>query len=169
MGMVMKEYVIPVHGLKTGIHNYEFEVDQTFFESFDYEALENPSIQVKLKLEKTSSMLLLHFIAEGEAEMMCDRCGQSMIRKIACDDKAIVKFGEEKMDEADEIIVLSPQEHELDVSGRIYEMLILNLPQKTVHESIADCDQEALKRLENYKEEKKNQTDPRWDALKKLK
>lgn len=169
MGMVMKEYVIPVYGLKTGVHKYEFEVDRAFFESFESEEFDDPDIHVVLTLEKTSSMLLLEFVATGKAQVLCDRCGALMVYEVDCSDKAIVKFGEERMDEADEIIVLAPQDHELDVSKRIYEMLILHKPSKTVHETLEECDQDALRLLANYKGDKEEKTDPRWDALKKLK
>jgi uncharacterized metal-binding protein YceD (DUF177 family) len=169
MGKVMKEYVIPVYGLKTGVHHYEFDVDRSFFESFDSDALENPEIKVQLKLEKTSAMLLLEFMAEGKGTVSCDRCGAPMEYVVRCEDKAIVKYGNEDPEGADEIIVLAPQEHELDLAHRIYEMLILSMPPKTVHEKMEDCDQEAIKRLTNHKGDKEGKIDPRWEALRKLK
>lgn len=165
----MKEYVIPVHGLKTGIHNYEFEVDRSFFESFESDVFENPKITVNLRLEKTSTMLLLDFSAEGEANLACDRCGSPMNFIVTCNDKAIVKFSDEPIEDADEIITLSSQEHELDLSDRIYEMLILNVPPKNVHEHEEDCDQEALNRLRKFEGKDDDHIDPRWEALKKLK
>lgn len=165
----MKEYVIPVHGLKTGIHNYEFEVDRSFFESFESDVFENPEILINLRLEKTSTMLLLDFSAHGSSELPCDRCGSPMSFKVDCADKAIVKFSDEPIEDADEIITLSPQEHELDLSDRIYEMLVLNIPPKNVHERLEDCDQEALERLREFEGKDDDHIDPRWDALKKLK
>ena len=48
----MGEYVIPFVGLKTGIHTYEFDVDDTFFEGFEYSIIEKGKVHVKLELEK---------------------------------------------------------------------------------------------------------------------
>ncbi|HKK39599.1 MAG TPA: DUF177 domain-containing protein [Cryomorphaceae bacterium] len=165
----MKEYVIPVYGLKPGIHNYEFELNRSFFESFDSELLENPNIRVKLLLEKTSNMIILNFSADGTAEVPCDRCGDTMELSLECTDQVIVKYGDEKPVDIDDIIVLLPNEHELDVSGRIHEMLVLNMPLKTVHESLEDCDQDALSRLSGNGGNEDNDIDPRWEALRKLK
>ena len=165
----MKEYVIPVYGLKPGIHNYEFELNQSFFESFDSELLENPNIRVKLLLEKTSNMIILNFTAEGAGEVPCDRCGDTMELHLECTDRVIVKYGEEKPIDVDDIIVLLPNEHELDVSDRIYEMLVLNMPLKSTHETLEDCDQEALSRLSTNEGNENDDIDPRWEALRKLK
>ncbi len=165
----MKEYVIPVYGIKTGIHEYEFDLDRSFFESFDSQELDNPSIKVGLTLEKMSAMLILSFEGSGNCKVPCDRCGAEMTLPINCKDRVIVKYGEVKPEDTDEIIVLLPSEHELDVSERIYEMIMLNLPARMVHESEDGCDQEALKKLSSFKGDEDDPIDPRWEALKKLK
>ncbi|HKL39677.1 MAG TPA: DUF177 domain-containing protein [Cryomorphaceae bacterium] len=165
----MKEYVIPVYGLKPGIHNYEFELNQSFFESFDSELLDNPNIRVELLLEKTSNMVILNFTASGTGEVPCDRCGDTIEIPLECTDRVIVKYGEEKPIDVDDIIVLLPNEHELDVSQRIHEMLVLNMPLKLAHESLEDCDQDVIKRLSGNERNEDNDIDPRWEALRKLK
>jgi len=165
----MKEYVIPIYGLKPGIHNYEFELNQSFFESFDSELLENPNIRVELLLEKTSNMVILNFTAIGSGEVPCDRCGDTIELSLECADRVIVKYGEEKPIDIDDIIVLLPNEHELDVSGRIHEMLVLNMPLKTAHESVDDCNQDVISRLSGNERNEDDIIDPRWEALRKLK
>jgi len=62
-----------------------------------------------------------------------------------------------------------PNEHELDVSQRIHEMLVLNMPLKLAHESLEDCDQDVIKRLSGNERNEDNDIDPRWEALRKLK
>jgi len=165
----MKEYVLPVYGLKPGIHEYSFELDQMFFDFFDSELFSNPRIDVKLRLEKTSTMLLLNFSAYGEGTVLCDRCGDDMTISIKCEENVFVKYGDEKPEDTDEIIVLLPSEHELDVSRRVYEMIVLNMPSRNVHTTLEECNQEALKRLNIIEEEEDDSIDPRWEALKNLK
>lgn len=167
--MVMKEFVLPVYGLKPGIHEYSFELDRSFFDFFDSELFRDPHLEVQLQLEKTSNMIMLHFNASGDAEVMCDRCGDDMIIEIECEERVIVKYGEEKPEDMDEIIVLLPSEHELDISRRVYEMIALNMPSKSVHPLIEDCNQAAIRRLSTTEEKQEDDTDPRWDALKNLK
>ena len=92
----MKEYVLPVYGLKPGIHQYSFDLNQSFFDFFDSELFSKPELKVQLELEKTSNMIMLYFNASGSAEVMCDRCGDDMTIDIQCEEKVIVKYGEEK-------------------------------------------------------------------------
>lgn len=169
MGMVMKEYVIPIYGLKPGKHHYDFEIDQSFFEVFESELLRDADLKVSLDLEKSSNMIQLYFSANGNGTVDCDRCGDDMTISLTCSEKVIVKFSEEPSPDEDEIIVLAPSEHELDVSRRIYEMIVLNMPTKRVHEKIEDCNQEAIKRLSTIEDRESDDIDPRWEALRKLK
>jgi len=64
------------------------------------------------------------------------------------------------------VVVIPRTESNLDISGYIYEYINLLLPIKKSHQHIEDCDQKMIEKIENH--EKQN-TDPRWDALKKLK
>ncbi len=163
----MKEFIIPFFGLKTGKHEFNFKIDQAFFEAFESNLLEKPNINVMLELEVTPSMLVLNFSAQGTAVFPCDRCGDDFELPLAASERVIVKFGDETYDQTDEIIMLSHETHEIDVSQRIYEMIVLSIPNKRVHESEEDCNQDVLDELDDYESEE--ETDPRWDALKKLK
>jgi uncharacterized metal-binding protein YceD (DUF177 family) len=165
--ITMKEFIIPFYGLKTGIHEYTFDIGQAFFEAFESNLIENGQFKVKLKLEKTINLLNLDFSAKGVVSDYCDRCGEPIELKVKTSDHLIVKFGEDAYEQTDEVLVISHDTHELDVSQRIYEMLVLGMPSKRVHKKLSDCNQEVLERLQNAEEEDK--TDPRWDALKNLK
>jgi uncharacterized metal-binding protein YceD (DUF177 family) len=164
----MKEFIIPFFGLKTGVHEYKFDIGQAFFEAFESNLIENAQFKVKLKLEKTINLLNLDFRAKGIVSDFCDRCGEPIELKVKNTDHLIVKFGEEAFEQTDEVLVISHDSHELDVSQRIYEMLVLGMPLKKVHKKLSDCNQEILARLQNAEQEE-DKTDPRWDALKNLK
>lgn len=167
----MKEFVIPFFGLKLGVHRYDFDIDSSFFASFENPLIDQGHFDVALELEKATNMLILRFTSSGVVDDFCDRCGDPLSVKCHAEDEVIVKFGEETLMEGDEIMVLSNDTHEIDVTQLIYEMLVLNLPGKKVHARLEDCNQEVLAQLARAKEEAaaKKEADPRWDALKKLK
>lgn len=174
----MEEFIIPFLGLKEGKHEFNYHIDHTFFKAFENSLLEDAEVDVKVILEKTSTMLILNLSANGETVFPCDRCGDDFTLPITSKDRIIVKIGESLVTEdEDEIIFLSPGAHEIDISHPIYEMIILGLPNKRVHKNIEDCNQEVIARLAEFgvienptkEEEKEEDTDPRWDALKKLK
>lgn len=165
----MKEFIIPFFGLKEGKHEFKFIIGQSFFEAFENSLLDDADVTVKLNLEKLSTMLILNFKAKGTTRVSCDRCGDDFDLPINTSHKLIVKFGEEAFEQTDDIVVLHHDAHDFDVSQEIYEMLVLSLPNKRVHARKSDCNQEAIELLKSFKSNEEENTDPRWDALKKLK
>lgn len=164
----MKEFVIPFSGLKTGKHAFKFKIDQTFFEAFDQALLEEAVLNVELVLDKMETMLILNLQAKGHTTVPCDRCGDLFDMPLNCSERVIVKFGDEEFEQTDEIIVIRPEDYEIDVSQRIYEMIVLNLPNKRVHKNPDDCNQEVLEKLDEINSSEED-IDPRWEILKKLK
>ena len=172
--MGTKEFTIPFSGLKLGNHRFEYKVDNTFFESFDYNEFNGAEIQVKAGLNKTSTMLELDLNAKGSVNVDCDLTGEPFDQDIDGALQLVIKFGEAYNDEDDEILILPHGEHQVDISQYVYEMLVLSVPTKRIHPGVKDgsLQSEILDKLEELqpKEEKNNKgaTDPRWDGLKKL-
>lgn len=172
--MKLKEYIIPFSGLKLGEHKFVYEIDDAFFESFDYQEFNGVSVHVNAILEKMSTMMELRIKAEGTVNVDCDLTGEPFDQPIDSSLKLVVKFGDEYNDEDDEILIIPHGEHQFNIAQYIYEMLVLAVPQKRVHPGVEDgslksdiLDKlEELQPKENTKSSEK--TDPRWDDLKKL-
>ena len=164
----LNQYTIPFSGLKVGNHKFEFEVDEKFFACFEESEISKGKLHVTALLEKQTIMMILELKIEGTILVSCDRCSEPFDLEFSANDKFYVKFSDEPIDD-DEIIVLEHNEHELKISQKIFELIILNLPFRRVHEE-GKCDPEILKNLEKYqpKEDDKKE-DPRWDMLKNIK
>ena len=67
-----KEFLIPFIGLKPGKHHFEYHINNTFFEIFDYHEFNNSNIKVNVVLEKKSTMLELAFKHKGTVNVPCD-------------------------------------------------------------------------------------------------
>ena len=67
-----KEFLIPFIGLKPGKHHFEYHINNTFFEIFDYHEFNNSNIKVNVVLEKKSTMLELAFKHKGTIHVPCD-------------------------------------------------------------------------------------------------
>ena len=48
----LKEFEIPFVGLKIGKHNFEYQIDNKFFEYFEYEEFNDVNVDVNLELDK---------------------------------------------------------------------------------------------------------------------
>lgn len=155
-----REFEIPWFGLKEGKHEFRYLVTKQVieglgFENNDFQQLE---AQVVLSLEKQNSFLQLHFDIGGFVEVPCDRCGDLFKMQLWDEFDLIVKFTSdmdeeeaEDMDEAD-IVFIPRSETILDVSGWIYEFILLSMPLQHIHPDLPDgtpgCNPEALKLLE---------------------
>ncbi|MFW6371095.1 MAG: YceD family protein [Bacteroidota bacterium] len=165
------KYDVEFKGLKEGLHEFEFEVQDTFFEHFEQGLVGKGDIQVGIRLEKRSSFMKLFFNLKGNVQLVCDRCLESYQQKIKSNYELFVKFGESEYED-DEIICILPEEHKINVAQLIYEYIILSLPLKQVHPDLKNgengCNKEMLKKIEEHKqrEEEKKEVDPRWAALK---
>lgn len=172
--MKQKEFNIPFSGLKQGKHHFDYQIDNTFFDSFGYDEFNDANITLDVVMHKTSTMLELDFEAEGSVNVDCDITSEPYDQPIAAVLHLVVKFGEVYNDEDDDILILPHGEHQLNIAQYIYEMVVLAVPQKRVHPGIEDgtLKSEALEKLQELqpkeKRSDKEESDPRWDELKKL-
>lgn len=165
----MRQFTIPFGRLQEGKHIYEFEIRDLFFDQFDYSEIEKSNVNVKLTLYKESALLILEFSLNGTVAVMCDRCSGFFDIPIKGQYQLIVKFGEKKHEETDEIIVLPHTDSALDVTQYIYEYINLLLPQSRIHPE-GQCNPEVIQKLEELINDKKfeNSIDPRWEVLKNI-
>ena len=174
---ILKEFLIPFSGLKLGKHQFEFQVNNTFFTHFGYDEFNDSNIKMNVVLEKKSNMLELNFSHKGTINVPCDLTNEDFDLPIKGKIKLVVTFGEEFNDDNEELLVLPHGEHQIDIAQYIYEMIVLSVPLRRVHPGIKDgsLKTEALTKLneltikEQKKEIKKEENiDPRWDKLKQL-
>lgn len=165
-------FKVQFSGLKFGKHNFEFVVDDRFFEKLEYSPIEKGEVEIAVELDKKSTMMVLDFELKGWVTESCDRCTVDYRQPISGEHRLYVKFGDE-FDEPDESLLVIPRESfELDVSQLIYEFIGLNIPLRKVPcDESGDttmCDQETLKAL-NACETDENENNPLWVELNKIK
>jgi uncharacterized metal-binding protein YceD (DUF177 family) len=169
------KYDIEFKGLREGLHDFEFEVDNKFFAHFEDSLVENGKVTVKVIFEKRSSFMKLHFDITGWLELTCDRCLDLYQQPIKNETEIFVKFGEKEFDDGENVLWVNPEEHHINLAQIIYEYVSLSIPLRHVHpknsDGKRDCNREMIKKLKNYMHpESKTDftTDPRWDALRRL-
>ncbi|MBT6006111.1 MAG: DUF177 domain-containing protein [Prolixibacteraceae bacterium] len=169
------KYNIEFKGLTEGQHDFEFEVDDTFFAHFEKSLMDNGDVTIKVMLEKRSAFIKLHFKIKGWIELTCDRCLDSYQQKVKYKTEIFIKFGEREFEEGENIIWVSTEEHDINLVQLIYEFIILSVPLKHIHpknkDGDRDCNKKMLEKLKKYTQSENVEgdlTDPRWDALKSL-
>ncbi|WP_170293852.1 YceD family protein [Kordia antarctica] len=173
--MELKDFNIPFTGLKEGKHQFEYQIDNSFFKLFDFDEFNETAIKATLEFHKKATMLELTFNAIGTVNVNCDLTNEPYEQPIESNLDLIVQFGNEYNDENEEILIVTHGEYEINVAQYIYEMIVLAMPSKRIHPGIEDgtLESEILEKLEELqpgtgKKETEEETDPRWNTLKKL-
>ncbi len=171
----MKAYTIPFVGLKIGQHKYDFDLDKKFFEHFEYDEFHQADIKLEVVLDKKPNMLEIELAFEGSVNVSCDRTNEPFDLPLKGDYHFVVKFGQERDDMQDELLILPHGAYQVNIQQQIYESIVLALPSKKIHPGIAEgtLKSEVLEQLEALKPQGEQQNnledvDPRWDDLKKL-
>lgn len=173
----LKEFIIPFIGLKLGKHHFDYQIDKSFFEHFEYDDFNDVNVKTVLVFEKKTTLLELHFKISGTVNVNCDISNEPYDQKIKGSFDMVVKFGDEYNDEHDDILIIPHAEYEINIAQYIYELIILSVPVKRIHPGIKDgsLQSDILKKLEELspkdiedKEKKIEEIDPRWNTLKKL-
>lgn len=174
---VNNEFLIPFAGLKLGKHQFEFQINKKFFEDFGYDEFESCDIKVNVVLEKKSTMLELSFKHKGTIYVPCDLTNEMFDLPVKGKINLIVQFGDQFNDDNEELLILPHGEHQINIAQYIYEMIALSVPVKRIHPGVKDgtLKTEALDKLNELNAkggekttDVKEETDPRWDQLKKL-
>ena len=169
----LKQFNIQFVGLKEGSHLFEYKIDNTFFEAFNFDDFEDASLNVTLNFIKKSTLFELTFSTNGFVKVPCDVTNELFDLEVKTNLPLVIKFGPEFNDDNEEILILPHEAYEFNVAQYIYEMIVLAIPYKKVHPKVLDGTMVSealnkLKELEIKKEKTVEKTDPRWDKLKNL-
>ena len=177
----LKEFIIPFIGLKDESHEFEFGLNDAFFEAFPGSEVQKGSVAVKATMVKRPHMLTFDVEMNGEVDLPCDRCGNAYRQPLDGDFHLVVNLNADSFNDEDDLISLPASAHEFDLSQYIYEYITLQLPSRRVcgekpDPTRGDCDPEILQKLKELEpgqdsdeSDNNDESDPRWAGLKNIK
>jgi len=165
-------YSIPLAGLKEARYTYEFSLGDDFFEAFEGSELKRGELTADVVLQKCSAHYELDININGQVGVICDRCLEEFFMPLSVAGRLIVRQGRVWDDSDPDMVTISPEEHELDLSQFFYEYIHLALPIKRIHPDDSDghttCDPEMIRKLQEHTAHGEKEHDPRWDELERL-
>ena len=175
----MRMFEIPFVGLKPGVHEFNYDLDATFFKEKTGENSEEIVADVKLTLDKNNGFLLLKFTVGGKADVNCDRCGNPLKVDLWDEFNMVVKLTEDpqKANEEEEdadVFYIAKSESHIEVSDWLYEFVMLSIPMQHICGNDSDgkslCNEEVLKKLEAMQAKtEEQQGNSIWKGLEKFK
>lgn len=172
---VVNQYIIPFAGLKEGVHEFDFEIGNAFFEEYSSLNIKTGSVMASVNLEKKSSFFELEVTMTGNLEIQCDRCLEYFEFPLLFSGELYVKFNESDEAEDEKVIFLHPNDDSLNLEQYFIDCIGLSIPIQKFHpdneSGETSCNSEMLDKIDehSYKSSSKEESiDPRWSKLNDL-
>jgi uncharacterized protein len=169
----LRQYTIPFRGLEEGRHDFNFVVDNSFFGQFESSEVKRGLVNVQVELIKHSQFLELQFDINGKITVNCDRCLEPFVIRITHQAMLYIRFGEETLEQSDELLILADSANEVHLDQLIYEYIHLALPIQRIHPEIdgmSGCNPKMMEKLYalDADDQEDATEDPRWEKLRGL-
>ncbi len=172
----LREFDIAFVGLTPGVHTFQYQITDSFFENYGQQDFSNCNATVKLQFDKKNNFFLLKFEVGGTVTVICDRCGQPFEMQLWDDFNQVVKLVENpeelNTDEDPDVTYISRTESHLNVADFIYEFINLSIPMQRIHPDDSNgksgCDPKVLEMLEKMNKQADDKTNPIWKGLEKF-
>ena len=172
---------LKIKTLPFGTHAVECHVDESFFNTDEQTEVRRADVDVTVEVtRKSETTCHLEISCHGTVTIPCDRCLDDLDLPVDTDYSLNVEqMGTELDDSNDELLIVPSEWRELDTAPLVRDTVLLSIPMTHCHESEDDCNPDMLEMLDSHRVEavpegdddnsETTGTDPRWEALKKLK
>jgi uncharacterized metal-binding protein YceD (DUF177 family) len=169
--MGKKQYIVKFAGLPVGTHEFEFNINGTFFEQFEDSEITEADLKVVIVLTKQNNLMQMQFDINGTVNLSCDRCLINYDFPVEASENLVIKSGNPD-ESTDEMMAVNENDGQADVSHYLFEYITLALPSRRVPCEIDEdfkCDEETVKKLNESSVNKEEEINPMWEKLNKLK
>lgn len=171
-----KQYDIAFVGLKSGEHEFDYDIDDHFFAEYAKPDFSDSHLHIHLNFDTQNRFFLLKFEITGEITVNCDRCGDPFTLSVWDEFKLVVKVVEDPStieDEEPDVSYIGSNESLLNVADWIYEFSLLSIPMQRIHANKesgeSGCNKKSLEVLKEMQQKEKENINPIWKDLEKFK
>jgi uncharacterized metal-binding protein YceD (DUF177 family) len=170
---MLKTYSIDLRNLSNQSYDYQFAINDAFFEAMDTELLDKGNLLANVSLKKSDTMLILDFEIKGTLGLICDRSLDPFDYWTDVKERLILQYAETAEVLGDDMETIPYHTLEIQLAQYLYEFLAVAVPMKKLHprfanEAEADNGEELIL-VYSSTDTEEQPIDPRWEALKNLK
>ena len=173
---------LKIKTLPFGTHAVECHLDESFFYGQSDAEVRRADVDATLNVtRKGENTYRLEISCHGTVTVACDRCLEDLdlpVEVSYC--LNVEQMGTELDDSNDELLIVPSDWRELDTAPLVRDTVLLAIPMTHCHENEEDCSAVMLNVLDSHRvetvpdgeettESETTGTDPRWEALRKLK
>lgn len=169
----LRSFDIDIFKLANKEHAYEFTFDDRLFEAFDFSGVEKGKGEVKVLLTKSDTVISLKFSIQGDLRLICDRSLDEFDFPLHLTETILLKYGDHEEELGDNLFMIQKDTQTINLAQFLHESISLAIPMKKLHPRFIEEEDESAQVFIYSSEEKQeiknnDETDPRWDILKKL-
>ncbi len=142
--------LVALNGLPSGKSNFGGRIGKEFFAGFGNSEILDADVEVSGTVEKSGSYVGIDLSLRGSVTVSCDRCLEDLPlgidRTVLLEVKVGAEDSENQQDGQREVLYLSQDNTELDLSQTVYDYVCLSLPLQRHHVD-GGCNPEAIKYL----------------------
>lgn len=158
----LPQFKVQLAGRPDGRYEQDFVCDTQFFRDMENDEVAGADIAVHLDMEKKNDAFRLSFSCRGEMSIPCDRCLEPMDHHVDTAYTLTVRYGDDYDEVSDDLLVIPWSDAALDVSGIIYDTVMLTVPLRHVHPD-GGCDQEMAAMLGRHSSGQEDEEEPGAD------
>ena len=173
----LRAFDIDIFKLSDKTHQYQFAIADDFFENFPNSPIEKANLQVAVTLDKQPRLIKVDFDITGTVMLVCDRSLEAFEHPLHIEEGLIFQYGDEEKELTDEIRIITRNTQKINLAQDIYEFIGLAIPMKKIHPKFRTENDDlpfiqgsvVFSTTKDTKPDNDPEaTDPRWEALKKL-
>jgi uncharacterized metal-binding protein YceD (DUF177 family) len=168
----LTDYIIQFVQLGNGSHQFDYQLEETFFANFENTSINKASISASVTLYKEQpNMFNLFFSIEGTVKAECDRCLDEFDLPVQNTFDLLVKQTDKDKENEFDITYIPYSEYQFNIAKYLFDICLLAIPitkkcEDSIEKSCNPVVVEKLKELDINNQSK--ESDPRWEELKKL-
>jgi uncharacterized protein len=150
----ISEYIIPFGSYSNGSYEFDFELNDAFFGLFPESDIQKADVKAGVNMIRQERQLEFRFTLSGWVMLPCDRCLEEYEQPISGSFNLYGKFGHGDNEDEFDVVWISHEASQVDLSQFLYEYVMLSLPMRKVHpdreDGTAGCDPGMLDLLKNF-------------------
>lgn len=154
----MNGFTIDLFDAKLQGRQFAYTLDDEFFKQIEG-MIDRGDVNAVVTCKKAGGQLYEFDVqAKGVVTVPCDRCLSDLELRIDLTEKLKVKLGADYDDDG-EVITVPEEDGALDISIPLYELIVLSLPLRRVHEP-GMCDEAMIQTVESYLTDRSEYEEP---------
>lgn len=175
----LNEFDIHLVNLKDKKHEYDFNLDNAFFDLFEQNLVNGGNLTAHVEMDKSPLLLNFTISIQGVVNLTCDRSLETFDYPVDITENLLIKYGDGEMELDENVFQITHGTQKINLAQHFFDYIGLAIPMKKLHPRfVVDEAEEGDILIYSTTTETGDETrpegndeennDPRWDILKNL-